>query len=171
MKKLGEYSIPVKGLDVGNHRFQMEINDAFFEQMHFADLTKGALLLQLNIEKESNLMVFDFSFSGTVVLQCDRCLDNYNQKLKGDFKLIFKNSDHYEEVSDEVINIPAEESRIDISQYIFEFVNLMIPIKKVHPDDEEGKSTCNAAMLKKLKEYEVKITDSQWDALKNIKID
>ncbi len=171
VKKLREYVIPVKGLNVGNHRFQIEINDSFFKLMEFPEINKGNILLQLTIEKESNLMIFDFFFLGTVQLQCDRCLENYNQKIEGKYRLIFKNSDHYEEVSDEIINIPAEKSRIDISQYVFEFINLMTPIKKVHPDDKNGNSTCNPVMLKKLEEYEVKKTDTRWDALKDIKFD
>ncbi len=171
MEKLGEYIIPVKGLDVGIHRFQINIGNAFFENMDFADVKKGSLSLDLSVEKESNLMVFDFSFDGTVNLQCDRCLDFYNQKVSGNFRLIFKNSDHYEEITDEVINIPAEESRIDISRYVFEFINLMIPIKKVHADDQYGNSTCNPAMLEKLEEYKVKSNVSHWNALKNIKLD
>ena len=168
---LEEYVIPVKGLDIGNHGFRIEINDAFFEQMNFQDIKNGQLQLQLTIEKESSLMVFDFEFSGFVMLQCDRCLDNYHQKLEGNFKLIFKNSDKYEEISDEIIAIPAEENRIDISQYGFEFINLMIPIKRVHPDDEEGNSTCNPKMLEKLEQHETIMADPRWDALKNIKID
>ncbi len=171
MEKLGEYIIPVKGLDIGVHRFQINIGNSFFESMDFTDIKKGDLSLDLSVEKESNLMVFGFHFSGTVNLQCDRCLDFYDQKISGSFRLIFKNSDHYEEITDEVINIPADESRIDISKYVFEFINLMIPIKKVHADDESGNSTCNPAMLKKLEEYKVRKNVSQWNALKSIKLD
>ncbi len=171
VEKFEEYIIPVKGMDIGNHRFRMEIDDSFFEQMRFSDIRSGALVLELNIEKESSLMVFDFSFSGHVELTCDRCLEKYNQELKGTYRLIFKNGDHFEEITDEVITIPAEESRIDISQYVYEFINLMIPIKKAHPDDENGFSTCNPEMLEKLDGYTARKPDPRWEKLKNITFD
>ncbi len=171
VEKLGEFSIPVKGMDIGNHRFLIEIDDSFFEQMQFSDINTGVLSLELNIEKESSLFVFDFSFTGFVELVCDRCLDKYTQDLSGTFRLIFKNSDHFEEISDEVIEIPADESRINIAQYVYEFINLMIPIKKVHPDDENGFSTCNPEMLNRLNDFQEPKPDSRWDKLKNITFD
>ncbi len=172
MEKSGEYIIPVKGLDIGVHRFRINIGNSFFESMDFADIKKGDLTLNLSVEKESNLMVFNFKLSGTVNVQCDRCLDYFDQNIAGNFKLIFKNSDHYEEITDEVINIPSEESRIDISRYLFEFINLMIPIKKVHANDEFGNSTCNPEMLEKLEEYKVRKESPQWkNALKSIKLE
>ena len=44
----------------------------------------------------------------------------------------------------------------------------MIPIKKVHPDDESGFSTCNPEMLERLNDFGEKKPDSRWDKLKNI---
>ena len=46
-----------------------------------------------------------------------------------------------------------------------------LPIQKVHPDDENGKSTCDPDMLKKIREHMVideNITDPRWDELKNL---
>ena len=48
---------------------------------------------------------------------------------------------------------------------------LALPIKRVHPDDKNGKSTCDPVMLKKLEELiidEETDTDPRWDELKKL---
>ncbi len=77
----------------------------------------------------------------------------------------------YEEISAEIVTIPKTESNIDLSQYIYEYINLMLPIKKVHPDDEDGNSTCNKEMTDRLNKYSEQKSDPRWDALKDIKLD
>ncbi len=115
-------------------------------------------------------MVLLFRFDGTLELICDRCLDVYSQPLKGDFRLIVKYGEKREELSDELVTMPYDDSYFDIAQYVYEFIRLMVPMKRVHPDDEDGNSTCNAEMLKKLQTFEKVKTDIRWDALKELKI-
>jgi len=171
VKSLRDYQISVKGLDIGKYSYCYEIGDAFFEHFNFRDIKKGNLLLDVQLEKESNLMVFNFSFSGTVELHCDRCLELYNQFLKGDYKLIVKYSNKFEELSDEVISISANLNYFNFGQYIFEFINLMLPLKKVHPEDDNSNNNCDSDMLNKLKEYSNNSSDVSWNNLKNIKLD
>jgi uncharacterized metal-binding protein YceD (DUF177 family) len=67
--------------------------------------------------------------------------------------------------------LPAEEHEIDIKQHLYEFIHLALPIKRVHPDDASGNSTCDPVMLEKLHEMSIedeKINDSRWDDLKKL---
>jgi uncharacterized protein len=59
---------------------------------------------------------------------------------------------------------------LDLRQQIYEFIMLALPIKRVHPADKKGKSTCDPVMLKKLEELiiEEKENDPRWDELKKL---
>lgn len=137
--------------------------------MGFQDITGGEVTLSLELEKESNLMVFELQLKGFVTLPCDRCLEEYNQDVEGSFRLIVKLGELFQELSDEMVEIPATEARIDLSQYVYEYILLMLPLKKVHPDDADGYSTCNPEMLQKLENHFENNTDPRWDALKKLK--
>lgn len=160
----------MKGLEIGEYQYDFVVEDKFFEQFAFQDIHHGKVLLSLKVEKESRLMVLLFHFTGTVQLICDRCLDEYSQPVQGDFRLIVKQGERKEEISDELVTIPYEESYLNIGQYVYEFIRLLIPMKRVHPDDENGNTTCNIEMLTKLETFEKTKTDSRWDALKGLKI-
>jgi uncharacterized metal-binding protein YceD (DUF177 family) len=90
-------------------------------------------------------------------------------------KLYVRFGDKFEELDDNIIVIPRNESKFNISQYIYEFVVLSIPYKKVHLEDGNNKSGCDSEMLKRLNEFkaeEKKISnndiDPRWDKLKNL---
>ncbi len=165
-----EFLIPIKGLEPGEHHYDFVVDDAFLEYYAFQDIHHGEITLSIDIEKESRLMVLLFHFDGTLQLICDRCLDEYSQPVSGDFRLVVKYGEKREEVSDELVTIPYEESYLDTGQYVYEFIRLMIPMRRIHPDDEAGKTTCNIEMLNKLETFEKTEADPRWDALKGLKI-
>lgn len=163
---MDQFIIPFKGLDTGIHRFEFKIENEFFENYEFFETEKGHVDVILDLEKESALMILHFSIQGEMLLACDRCLSEFEFPLKGDFNLIVKFGDEFVEESEDVIVIPALESRIDVSQYIFEFINLLLPIKRVHPEIDQ----CDQTVIEKLAKYSEKKSDPRWNALKNIKL-
>ncbi len=166
-----EYVLPYKGLAIGNHEYSFKIDNTFFKNFEYLEIEGGLVDLELELVKESTLLNLEFRFGGTVEIKCDRCLDNFKMDVNGNFRLIVKFADEYEEISDEVITIPSKENNLDISQFVYEYLNLMLPLQKIHPDDDEGYSTCNSDMLNRIDNYSEQKTDPRWDALKNIKFD
>ncbi|HPE39453.1 MAG TPA: DUF177 domain-containing protein, partial [Bacteroidales bacterium] len=82
------------------------------------------------------------------------------------------------ENDDEIWMINEKEYDLDVYQYIYESIVLSLPTQILHPDDEEGNSTCNPDFLDTLAQYSVEeshdsdqIADPRWEALKNIKLD
>jgi uncharacterized metal-binding protein YceD (DUF177 family) len=161
-----EFIIPFKGLSAGNHQFDYKIDNQFFESFEYFESERGRLDVHLDLVKESNLMDLHFHLKGVIELQCDRCLKPFSIPVEGNYRLVVKFGDHFEEESDEVIILPANESRIDVGQLIFEYINLLIPLQKVHGDIID----CDPEMIKKLEMYRKNEADSRWDALKNIKL-
>ena len=166
-----EYVLPHGGLAIGSHDYSFKIDNAFFKNFEYLEIEGGLVNLKLELVKESTLLNLLFNFEGRVDIKCDRCLDTFNMEIADDYRLIVKFGEDFEEISDEVITIPTTESNIDITQYVFEYLNLMLPLKKVHPDDDNGNSTCNSDMIKRIDSYSEQETDPRWDALKNIKFD
>jgi uncharacterized metal-binding protein YceD (DUF177 family) len=163
-------SIPFKGLSAGNHSFDFEIGKQFFESFEYFEGINGKLLVQVNLLKESNLMNLDIRLQGIVNLQCDRCLGSFKQPIEGSFILIIKFGETFEEESDEIIVLPFTESIIDLSPHFFDYINMLLPLQKVHPVLENGESGCDPEMIAKLNTYSKQKEDPRWEALKKLKL-
>lgn len=167
---LKQFVIPFRGLKNEIHHFDYVIDDKFFDAIEYTDLEHGSVNVGLDLIKEERMMIFEFDIRGIVEVACDRCLDPFDLPIEGRERLIVKFGDHYEEQSDDVVIIPEEAYKFDVSTYIYEFIRLMIPMQCIHPDDEHGNSTCNQEMLDRLAEEDKKPeTDPRWDALKKLK--
>ena len=109
---------------------------------------------------------------GFVKQTCNRCLEEYSQKVETNNDLLIKFGEQWEDVNDEVVMIPFGENMLDISQFIYEFVHLGLPLGRYHPDDETGNSTCNPEMLEKLEQHNAEqdnIIDPRWNDLGKLK--
>lgn len=170
MKPNRQFIIPFKGLKVGRHNFVFDIDNTFFDDYEQSEITKGKVHVEVDLEKKTTMLELYFSLDGAVMVTCDRCLDEFEMPITYDASLFVKFGDVPEEQTDEIIVLSHNEFELDIAQYIYEFVHLSLPYKRVHPDDAEGNSTCNKEMLKKLKEYTVQEDkdDSPWNDLKNL---
>lgn len=170
-----QFSIRFSGLENGEHYFEFIIDKLFFANFENSEIKSGDVIVELHLEKTEKLMSLFFSLKGKVAVECDRCLDEYEQPIYSTSHIIFKIGKIRKEETDEIEIIPESANEINVEHYIYEFINLALPVKKVHPDNEKGEPLCNKIILKKLKEHEAGIqatnddTDPRWDSLKNIK--
>ena len=168
-----DYKIPFNGLEDGNHQFKFTVDDKFFAAFEESEITKGNLTVDIDLLKRSTGLEVMFNIEGTVVSQCDRCLDDLDCNIEYKGKIFFEFGSHNEEVSDELVILSSSEDELELENYIYEFINLSLPIKRVHSDDEEGNSLCNPEMLAKLNNVIVhnedkKIDDPRWDKLRDL---
>jgi uncharacterized metal-binding protein YceD (DUF177 family) len=89
-------------------------------------------------------------------------------------KIVFKYGDEYQEMTEEIIIIPRDTATLELGQYIYEFISLGIPLKKLHPkfrdeaeDDSEGKIVYSSGTSDDKKDEED--TDPRWNILKKLK--
>jgi uncharacterized protein len=161
------YSIEFRGLKEGVHVFKFEIDNTFFEGIEYSEIHSGKLAAMITMAKRSNLLDMEITLKGFVTLTCDRCLDDYEQKIQYAGKLIAKFSGTFDDTDDEIIAIPESENSVDLKHYLYESISLALPYKRVHP----AKSRCNLEMIEKLNilapKHETE-TDPRWDKLKNI---
>ncbi len=169
MKSNRQFVISFKGLKLGKHDFVFDVDNMFFEAFEESEIRKGKVHIDVQLIKNSTILELIFELEGNVTVICDRCLDDLDLFLSYKTKLFVKFGDHTEEQTDEILVLSHNEFELDISQYLYEYILLSLPIKRVHPDNEQGESTCNKDMLKKLDEYIIKEDannkDPRWDDL------
>ena len=149
----GFYDIHLSELKEGSHAYDFEVDRDFFESYEKAEIRESDLKIRAILVKRSAHMELTVALEGRVMIECDRCLENYWQKVESENILLIKFGDQWEEVDDEVVMIPYGESSFDLSQFIYEFAHLALPMQRVHPEDDNGESTCDPGMMEKLRSH------------------
>ena len=172
MKTILEYQIPYKGLSIGKHEYEFHAQEEFFASKQVEGIENGDLIITFILDRQSRLMQGDLRIEGSIKLICDRCLESFDYKINIDYNQIYKFGEMPEKQNDDLIYLSDSDFQIDISELIIENIMLEIPIKKIHPNDKDGFSTCNTEQIELINEYvNKKQADPRWDALKNIKFD
>ncbi len=165
------YNIAFRGLSQGKHTFEYEVGTKFFSEFDGGVVEEGDVNVCLTLEKQSALMILTFDFEGKVSVQCDRCLEIYDQPIEGSDQVFVKFGEKEFEDGDEVIWVGANDNQLNVAQLIYEFICLAVPIKRIHPVDKNGNSTCDPEMIEKLDKYIIKNegeTNPLWNDLKKL---
>jgi len=163
------FIIPFSGLKVGNHPYTFEIEDKFFEHFEYSEIKKGNIHVDCMLDKQVRMMVLFFDLTGRITVPCDRCGEEFDLPVEGSQKLIVKfGLDHKEEAED-ILVITEKEHELDISQFLYEYVHLLLPIKKTHGTDENGKSLCDPEVTRYIIETEDQPVDPRWEVLRKLK--
>ncbi len=170
-----KYDVEFKGLKEGLHEFDFETEERFFEHFENSPVKVGSVKVKVELEKRSTFLKLHIKLKGWVELTCDRCLEDYRQKIKNKAEVLVKFSETEQEDDVDVMWVSPNEHQLNLAQLIYEYVVLSIPLKTVHPD-KNGESGCNIEMLEKLNNYTQPVedekdesTDPRWDALKKLK--
>jgi uncharacterized protein len=157
-------------MKAGMHHIDLEAGPEFFEAFEGSQIKNGLVRVFLDLEKQERMLVLAFRFQGQVETPCDRCNEPLECPVEGNARLIVKFGAAYEEQSDEIQIIPETSTRLDVSPFVYEYIQLLLPARRVHPDNERGESTCSRAVLKKLEELSsTDREDPRWDVLKKLK--
>ena len=165
------YTIPLIALKEGYHTFEFEIENEFFEKFEESEIKEGSLAAIVDIEKRTSHSDVTIRISGSVRISCDRCLEMFSQPVNCENKLLVKFGKSLEESDPDILSLPSDEHELDLKQHFYEFIHLALPIRRIHPDDKKGNSTCDPVMLKKLEELIVDEdveNDPRWDELKRL---
>ena len=92
------------------------------------------------------MLTLDVTVDGSVVVECDRCLEDCNVPIHYEGQLLVKFSDEVHEYDGEVIWLLPMEDEVDLTQYIYESIVLALPYQRVHPEGE-----CNPEMLERFR--------------------
>lgn len=178
MKALKSYIIPFTGLKVGEHHFDYQIDNTFFQHFEYDEFNAVNVKIDLKFEKKSSFLELYFEAEGTVNVNCDITNEPYDQVIEDDFKLVVNFGDEYNDDNEDILIVPHGEFEINVAQYIYELIILAVPIKRVHPGVEDG--TLQSDILSKLEELSpqedltIKSSedmDPRWNTLKKLLTD
>ena len=175
MGKFDKFKVDLRGMKAAMATFEMDIDNDYFAHIDGPEVQKGKANVTTTVVKNHEVFDINFDIKGTVIVPCDRCLDEMELPIETTGSISVKLGDGFGEQGDTVI-VPEKDGYINVAWYIYEFVALAIPIRHVHAP---GK--CNRDMNSRLEGMSVEeneegdgfasdneATDPRWDALKEI---
>ena len=165
VKALKEFRIPYLGLKLGHHQYQFTLDSAFFDKFELSEIHTGTINVRAELEKQSTMLIFTFELEGTVDTTCDRCGDDMIVPVSNSQRVIVKFGEETGTTDDDILVLGPAEHEVDISQFLYEYAQLALPFRHVHPDIAD----CNQDAMKVLQQYRVEsASSSQWAELKNL---
>jgi len=167
---MDDFKVNIVGLSHKVHRFDYHLTDDFFKVFKSEIIDQGDFQVAVELNKHETFIEANFKISGKTRLVCDRSLEPFDFPIEDEKKIVFKYGDEDKELSDEIVLIHRDTDQLDLGQYMYEFINLSIPYKKLHPkfaqdaDEEEGK----IVFTSKTDETQAE-EDPRWAALKKLK--
>ena len=175
---MGAYGVNIVGLSNKVHDFEYEIGDKFFKEYGTDLVEKGSFHVNVALNKHETFIEADFKINGKAVLICDRSLDPFDFPIQSHHNMVFKFGDSDQEMSDEIVMIHRDTATLELGQYIYEFIALAIPMKKLHPrfqneaeedDDTEGKIVYSSEKNTDSDKGDDDEIDPRWNILKKLK--
>lgn len=154
------------------HQFEFEVDEVFFSSLEQELVKSGKLKAKIDLEKNDSFIGMDVNIQGTVELICDRSLDPYEHPIEEHRKVIFKYGDQEQELDHDVVMITNNTQQLDIGKYIFEFVGLALPMKKLHPRFEDNDDELGSLVYSSSDNSDSEIqaeTDPRWTKLNDLK--
>lgn len=168
-KDLRAYQIDIYGLSTGVHDYQFEVTKDLFHLFEQEIVTSGSGVCHVSLDKSATMLTLEFNIQAKVELICDLSVRPFDHEIQSRRELRMKFGDTEDELSDEIVIIPWDSKWINVAEYIYQFVLLEIPMKKIHPDlrTQERPDVLYRTQEEEIEEEET--IDPRWEALKKLK--
>ncbi len=155
----GDFIIPLNGLATGSHEYEWKVGKEFFESFENLEILDAELVASVVVEKSGRYLGIDCEVEGDVTVECDRCLDELQMPIDAEIRLSVKygeeeSSEEHREGEREVVFVPETDAEFDMSQIIYDYVCLALPMQRIHEDGE-----CNLEALKHLSAGEAEVEE------------
>ena len=169
-----DYIIPLNGWAAGERIYRWQAGIKFFQMFDNAEILDAAVEIEAKAVKSGHYIGVDLDIQGTVTVACDRCLEDLELPVEAHpaFSVKFgeeaaSEEEGIREGSREILFLSASDSDLDLSQVIYDYVCLSLPMQRVHPEGE-----CNPDTVKFLGQEpgneEAGETNSPFAALKGL---
>ena len=125
------FVISIRGLKPGRSRHEWHVGGEFFGTFENSEVLDADLQVVVDLAYFEDSAEVKCTIEGTVVVVCDRCLEDLTLPVETSFEL-----------GDDEIDLGAD---IDLRQDVYDFVCISLPMQRVHPDGE-----CNVETVKYL---------------------
>ena len=160
--------IKVSSLSNGIHNFALRKN---VSEYNLEEPFIGEIDVAARVDKSNGQIIFDCSFEVTAHLQCDRCLEYYDEKLTGEFRIIYMRDEVSEEdEKNDIYHLAPETVFIDLTKDFFDYVKLALPMKHLCSEDCKGLCpSCGANLNYETCSCETESINPVWEPLLKLK--
>lgn len=142
------FIIPLNGLTVGKSEFFVHAGKEFFDSFENDEILDADLQIRVLVEKSGRYIGVDCEIEGVVTVECDRCLEMLDMPVDSHVSLTVKfgeeeSAEIGQDGEREVIFVKEDDAEFDMSQIVYDYACLALPMQRVH---EEGR--CNPDTLK-----------------------
>lgn len=133
MKKDSHYNLNLVKLGPKAHHFDYELGPDFFALFEPALVEQGQLHAAVEATRTERLLTLHFHITGTVRLTCDRSLEEYDQPLDVQERLMVRFGDENKELDNDVLQITPDTQVLPLAQHLYDYIGLALPMKRLHP--------------------------------------
>ena len=123
---------------------QQTLGDSFFAALDQSEIHGGEVEVQISVRATAGeSFLVKIKAQGEVRVTCDRCLEELTLPVSTEEKMTLRYGDEADaqDESYDVIVIPFTATTYDLSWDIYEFIELALPLQRVHEDGQ-----CNDEM-------------------------
>lgn len=148
MQRNDLFSIDLLDARLTDSAFDYDLDDSFFQKVEGL-IDRGYVCVHVEVKQQSKVAWnFTVHSEGIVIVPCDRCLADLELRIDTTDMLRVQLGEDYDD-DGEVITVPAEEGRLDLSIPIYELIVLSMPLSRVH---EPG--NCDPDMMRLIREHQ-----------------
>ena len=142
------FIIPLNGLAAGKNEYFVHAGKDFFESFENEEILDADLQIRILVEKSGRYIGVDCDIDGTVKVECDRCLEVLEMPVDEQVRLSVKfgeeeSSEIGQDAEREVIFVKEDEAELDMSQIVYDYSCLALPMQRTHVPGE-----CNPETMK-----------------------
>ncbi len=161
--------IRFSGLRPGKYTYSYTLTDEFFDEWENDEIRGGNVKIEVEMERMEHMLMFSFSLSGELTTMCDRCLGDLIVPVEGEEHLCVRFSDTETCDDEDVVVLPENAFEIDLSQWLYEYAAVRIPMQHIHPDGECDPEVTKYIIAEEDEQRGGDEVDPRWEALKNLK--
>ena len=168
-----DYVIPLNGWAAGERNFRWQADNKFFQKFDNAEILDAAVEVEARAVKSGHYIGVDLDIQGHVTVACDRCLEDLQLPVEAHpaFSVKFgeeaSSEEEMREGSREILFLSASDAELDLSQAIYDYVCLSLPMQRVHAEGECNPDTVRFLGHEPVNE-EAGETNSPFAALKGL---
>ncbi|HTF82598.1 MAG TPA: DUF177 domain-containing protein [Cytophagales bacterium] len=170
-----EFDINLYQLKNKQYEYEYQVQDDFFSKVENSLIEKGDAAVRVSLVKSDHSIMVNYHITGSIKLVCDKSLEEFDEPVNVEEKVVYKFGEAYEEVSENLIVIRKDTQTINLAQSIYELIAITVPYKKVHPKlrveqtEEEEENLQSGEIIYKSESPEGDNKDEQidprWEAL------
>ena len=137
-----DYIIPLNGWAAGEREYRWQAGIKFFQMFDNAEILDAAVGIDARAVKSGHYIGIDLDIQGTVTVPCDRCLEDLTLPVEAHpaFSVKFgegeASGEEMREGSREILLVSDSDADLDLSQVIYDYVCLSLPMQRVHAEGE-----------------------------------